>query len=67
MARFSLDSMYRELQHSPIGTQFRGPGGREWVKTPFGLRLVGPKETAREVLARSGVNLGSGSQRAYYF
>lgn len=53
MARFSLDSMYKELSTSPIGTRFQGPGGREWVKTPFGLRPVGPKETAREVLTNA--------------
>ena len=60
MARFAIDSMYKELARSPIGTRFQGPGGRQWVKTPFGLRPIGPKETAREVLANS-----TPIQRAY--
>lgn len=67
MARFNLDSMYRELARSPIGTRFQGPGSREWVKTPFGLRPVGVKETAQEVLSRSTSFQGPGNDKYFRF
>lgn len=53
MSRFSLDSMYQALETSPIGTQFQGPGGRQWVKTEFGLRKVCYPETREEVLRQA--------------
>jgi len=53
MSRFSLDSMYQALETSPIGTQFQGPEGRQWVKTEFGLRKVCYPETREEVLRQA--------------
>lgn len=53
MARFDLGSLYEVLETSPIGTQFQGPGGRQWVKTVFGLRKVEYPETAPGVVARA--------------
>lgn len=65
MSRFSLDSMYQALEASPIGTQFQGPGGRQWVKTEFGLRKVCYPETREGVLRQaSDWGLVPGGRRA---